>query len=673
MNEDNFLWLEDIHAERALDWVSAQNDVSLAVLQGDERYEGFRQRALDFLTDNRRMPLGQHVQGKIRNFWQGKNHIKGVLRETSMESYATESPDWVTVLDIDALAAEEGEDWVYKGQTSLGPNPNRCLIHLSRGGSDAVEIREFDFETRNFVTDGFFLPEAKTQVEWIDEDHLLVGTDFGEGSLTTSGYARTLKNWQRDKPLTEAELVFEAGETDMLATASTVHRPEGDTTFVMRMPSFFQQELHLYDAGKLTQVPVPLEVDFRGLLGDLFIFELRDNWSSGNSDFKAGELISIHLEKSLAAGKPIDVARVFSPDENVAIKSSAIGSDAVYVFAMDHVDGKLFELRPSVDGWSEKEVNLPDKGSIDLVTNDTIDDVLMVTYESFTVPPSLYLLNHGAEPELIKSEPARFDASGIVTSQYFATSKDGTRVPYYVISKENMPMDGSNPTVLHAYGGFEVSLAPAYMGPMSSSWLEAGGVWVQANLRGGGEYGPDWHNAALLDNRQRAYDDHIAVAEDLIERRITSAQKLGIRGGSNGGLLVTAVMVQRPELYGAVICAVPLIDMLRYHKLSAGASWMAEYGDPDIPGQAAYISEYSPYQNVRSDKKYPKVFFWTNMKDDRVHPSHARRMAARMLAQGHEVLYFENTEGGHGGGADPVALAHTSSLELVFLMQQLMD
>lgn len=673
MQQDDFLWLEDIESGAALEWVDSRNQVSLARLQGDARYADFRRRAIAYLTDDRRLPYGQHLHGTIRNFWQDEDHVKGILRETTVGSYVSETPEWTLVLDIDELAAEESEDWVYKGRTCLGPEQSRCLIHLSRGGSDAVEIREFEFGDRNFVTAGFFLPEAKTQVQWLDQDHLLVGTDFGPGSLTASGYARLLKIWQRGTPLDQAELVFEAAETDMLVSAHTIHRPEGDFTFIIRLPAFFQQEIHLYEAGNVTRLPIPLEVNYHGMLGELFLFELRSDWRIDQDAFAAGDLVSIDLRKSLAAGEPVDVERVFSPGAGMAIKSAVIGRDAVYLFAMDDVDGRLFELRPTLDGWHRKTVGLPDKGSLDLVTNDPIDDVLMVKYESFTVPASLYLLNQGADPELIKSEPARFDAAGIATRQYFAVSKDGTRVPYYVIGREDMPLDGSNPTVAYAYGGFEVSLTPAYLGTIASTWLQSGGVWVQANLRGGGEYGPDWHKAALLENRQLAYDDFIAVAEDLVARKITSPEKLGIRGGSNGGLLVTAVMVQRPALFGAVVCAVPLIDMLRYHRLSAGASWMAEYGNPDVPAQADYIRQYSPYQNVLADVDYPEVFFWTNMKDDRVHPSHARRMVAKMLSQGHEVLYFENTEGGHGGGADPIALAHTSALELVYLMQQLMD
>ena len=673
MQEEDFLWLEDIEADDARAWVSAQNDVSLARLQGDERYAALKQRAVEFLTDNRRLPLGQYSSGKVRNFWQDDDHIKGILRETTLAQYATDDPAWTVLLDIDALAEEEDEDWVYKGRTSLGSNPDRCLIHLSRGGTDAVEIREFDCADQSFVTNGFFLPEAKTQVEWLNEDQILVGTDFGPGSLTTSGYARLLKLWQRGTALTEARTIFEAEETDMVVTAKTLHRPEGDYTFILQVPSFFEEEIHFYSAGTVNRVPIPLTVNFHGVLGDSFLFELREPWTHGDQTYAAGELLSLHLQKSLDAREPVGIERVFSPPASMAIKSTVIGRDSIYLSTLDDVDGRLFEIRPGIDGWSNKTVDLPDQGSLEFVTCDPVDDVMMVSYESFTTPQSLYLLNQGADPEPVRSEPRRFDADGLITRQYFANSRDGTRVPYYVICHRDTPLDGTNPTVLYAYGGFEVALTPAYMSALSSAWLEAGGVWVQANLRGGGEYGPDWHNAALLENRQNAYDDYIAVAEDLISQGITSPNKLAIRGGSNGGLLVTAVMVQRPDLYQAVICAVPLIDMMRYHRLSAGASWMAEYGNPDIPEQAEYIRRYSPYQNVLADVEYPHAFFWTNMKDDRVHPSHARRMVAKMLSQGHEVMYFENTEGGHGGGADPVALAHTTALELVYLMQQLVD
>jgi len=675
MTTPEFHWLEDIGSDRALAWVEERNEHALSRLQNDYRYEPLRHAAIENYTAEDRIPYGIHVGGRIHNFWQDRRHVKGIWRTTSLESYASEEPAWETVLDIDELAAEEGEDWVYKGRTCLGPAFTRCLVHLSKGGSDAVEIRELDLREGNFVTGGFFIAEAKTRVDWLDEDHLLVATDFGRRSLTTSGYPRQIKKWRRGTPIGHAELVFEVDENDMMAAPHVIYRPEGAFVFLTRLPSFFTEETwFLASDGTLRKVPFPEDAEFKGVFAEKLLAGLRTDWSAEDETFHAGSLISIDMQESLDAGEAVNPQTAFAPEAGMAIKTVSPGRDAVYVSVMQNVDGAMFELRPGPDNdWRQKRVDLPGRGSIELVSNDAIDDLVMINYESFLVPSTLYLLNQGAEPQEVKSMPARFDAVGFESRQYFATSRDGTRVPYYVVSPRDAVFDGKAPAYMYAYGGFEVSLTPAYMSAMGIEWLKAGGVFVQANIRGGGEYGPAWHDAALLENRQRAYDDFIAVAEDLIARKITSPERLGIRGGSNGGLLVTAVMVQRPELFNAVICAVPLIDMLRYHKLLAGASWMAEYGDPDDPEQAKYIAAYSPYQNVCEDAAYPEVFFWTNTKDDRVHPSHARRMVANMLSKGHRVLYYENTEGGHGGGADPVALAHTTALELVYLMQKLMD
>lgn len=675
MPELDYLWLEEIESRASLDWVRKRNSLSLARLEGDRRYKTLRQAAIDNYTADDRIPYVTHVKGQVHNFWQDGEHVKGIWRQTTLESYATDSPDWQTVLDIDMLAREEDEDWVYKGRTCLRPDYHLCLIHLSRGGSDAVEIREFDVHAGSFVANGFYLPVAKTQVAWLDENYLLVATDFGPHSLTTSGYPRMIKKWRRGTKLEDAELLFTANETDMAVSPVTIHREEGSYSFLSRRPEFFHEENHyLAPDGQLQKVPLPEDAEFKGVFLDKLVASLRTDWLVDGHTFKAGSLICIDFKASLNQGKAINPQTILGSSDKRAIKGVALSQDLIYVSLMEDVDGVLLELRPSRElGWIEKKVVLPAKGSINLVTNDPIGDLTMLNYESFLTPSRLYLMNQGGEPEVIKSMPARFPSDQYVSEQYFATSRDGTRVPYYVVSSKDLVRDGNAPAYLYAYGGFEVSLTPDYLSVMGIEWLKAGGVFVQANLRGGGEYGPSWHKAALKENRQRAFDDFIAVAQDLIDRKITSPRRLAIRGGSNGGLLVTAVMVQRPELFGAVICAVPLIDMLRYHKLSAGASWMAEYGNPDIPEEAAYIARYSPWQNVRVDATYPEVFFWTNTKDDRVHPSHARRMVAKMLSQGHKVLYYENTEGGHGGGADPLAQAHTTALELVFLMQTLMD
>lgn len=678
LEESDFLWLEEIEGQRALAWVGEMNSLSLPRLEGDKRYADIRAAAEDIYTAKDRIAYGQYFGGLVYNFWQDDEHVRGIWRRTSLQSYASEVTQWETVLDIDALATAEKENWVYKGYDCLAPDYRRCIVSLSRGGGDAVVIREFDTVEKKFVEGGFELPESKTRLSWVNKDTLLVATDFGPGSLTTSGYPRFIHEWRRGTDIAASEVILEAKKTDTLVSPITFDRPEGSYTFLMLMPEFFKGEYWFLGArGNIEadrrKVPLPVDADFQGIFDGRILALLRSDWEiEGGPELRAGSLVAINMSKSLAAGKPVAAETIMAPTEKIALKHVTVGRDSVLVSVLEDVNGVLFEMRPDKDGkWSRDRVALPEKGSIDVITADPESGVFMANFESFLIPPSLYLVEPTQQPRVIKSLPERLDAADFVTEQLFVASRDGTRIPYFVVRPKELPMDGSTPTLLGAYGGFEVSLTPAYVAALDAGWLQGKGIKVIANIRGGGEYGPSWHQAALLENRQRAYDDFIAVAEDLIERGFTSPEHLGIRGGSNGGLLVTVVMIQRPELYAAVICAVPLLDMLRYNKLSAGASWMAEYGNPDIPEQRAFIEKYSPYQNVRANTDYPEIFFWTNTRDDRVHPSHARRMVAKMIDQGHPVLYFENTEGGHGGGANLLQQARTTALELVYLLQKL--
>lgn len=671
---DEFLWLEEIESERALSWVGERNAESAARLEQDPRYDELRSEAQAWFTSDERIPYVVHYNGVVRNFWQDEAHVKGIVRTTTLDDYRSGNPDWTTLLDIDALAKAEGENWVYKGMECAAPEYRRCLVSLSRGGGDAVVIREFDLETGEFVEDGFYVPEAKTRIEWFDADRLLVATDEGEGSLTTSGYPRRLRLWERGTPLDAAPVVREIDRTETLISAAVIHRPEGVYRLATELPQFFRERLSLIDDdGTATPMPFPEDVDFRGVFEGRALALMRSDWTiSEDMTLPAGALVAIDLEASAAAGRPVDPEVILAPADNMAIQSVSAGRGAIFVSVLEDVSGTLLAIRPGGDAWHIERLGLPDNGSIRIVSSDAMAGLSFVNFESFLVPETLYLIRDGEpEPEVIRSISARFDASPYVAEQRFAISADGTRIPYYVVRDRDIEYDGSNPVLATAYGGFEVSRTPDYFSALGVEWLRSGGVYVLANIRGGGEYGPGWHQAALLANRQRAYDDFIAVHEDLVNTGITSPSKLAISGGSNGGLLVMAVTAQRPDLYGAVICAVPLLDMLRYHTLSAGASWMGEYGNPDNPRDREWIAEYSPYQNIEGGVDYPPVFFWTNTRDDRVHPSHARRMVAKMQSQGHDVVYFENTEGGHGGGADPIALAHTTALQLVFLKQEL--
>jgi prolyl oligopeptidase len=672
--DDPYIWLEEVDGEEALTWVSEQNEHSLEQLQGDSRYETLREEALALYEASDRIPYGSYFGGMVHNFWQDENNVRGVWRSTSLESYASEDPVWETVLDIDALAEEEGENWVYKGRSCLPPEYRRCLVRLSRGGGDAVVTREFDAQTGSFVEDGFFVPEAKSRVSWIDENTLFVGTDFGEGSLTSSGYPRTVRVWTRGTQLSDARQIAEADTSDVSIGGFVTWRPEGETRFVQLTPEFFRSELYwLTDDLEPIQVPLQEDASFSGLMDDRLLVRLRSDWTVGGSVFPSGSLVSMSLPESVRTGEPSEVELILAPTDRSAIRGVSGTRDAALVSVLEEVTGSVLRLTRTGDRWNLEPVDLPANGNVSLTSTDAFSDVVMASFQSFTVPNRLYLMQDGVEPTVIKSLPDRFDATGFVTEQKFATSADGERIPYFVVRPADLPFDGTAPTLMYGYGGFEVSLTPSYASPGTIAWLKQGGVYVLANIRGGGEFGPRWHEAALLENRQRAFDDFIAVGEDLVASGITSPEHLGISGGSNGGLLVGAVTMQRPDLFGAVVCAVPLLDMLRYHKLLAGASWMAEYGNPDDPEMRAVIEAYSPYQNVSPDGEYPEIFFWTNTRDDRVHPGHPRKMVARMQEQEHPVLYYENTEGGHSAGANLRQAATTSALTTVYLLQKLSD
>ncbi len=677
-SDDPYLWLEEVEGAEALAWAAEQNALSVPRLQGDARFESVRAQIESLLTSDDRIPTPELIDGQVYNFWQDDSHIRGLLRRTSLASYVSDDPQWETVIDIDSLATVENANWVYKGRSCLPSNPTRCLLRLSDGGKDAVVLREFDLDGKNFVDGGFTVAEAKTNVDWLDADTLLIGTDFGDDSLTNSGYARTLRVWRRGTDINDAEQIIEVDSQDMSVGVNTVEGDGAMYSFVTRRPDFFTEQNWLITPQQtLAEIPFPIDVNLQGLFGGKLIALLRSDWSPNGRTYPAGSLIAMDLADSVNSGSATGVRILLNPLAEAqldAITSVAITRDSIYVAALKDVSGTLLRIRPSEDdGWETTGIQLPENGAIRLVSADSFNDTLMVNYQSFLTPSTLYLIRGDEPPLAVKALSPQFDAAPFAVEQHFATSADGTAIPYYLVRDRNTPMTGTTPTRLTAYGGFELSRTPAYMSAQSQAWLARGGAYVLANIRGGGEYGPQWHQGALLENRQRVFDDFISVAEDLIAKNLTSPDHLGISGGSNGGLLVTATMVQRPDLFNAVISSVPLIDMLRYHLLLAGASWTAEYGNPDIPEHRTFISEYSPYQNVQAEADYPEIFLWTNPKDDRVHPGHARKMAARMQEQGHQLIYFENAEGGHGGGANLRQLAVTQAMEVIYLLQQLSD
>jgi prolyl oligopeptidase len=668
--EDTYQWLEDVSGKKALDYVEAQNAITFKELKARPEYEPIRTRVLSILNDKARIPYVSKKGAYYYNFWRDAANPRGLWRRTTLEEYRKADPKWELVLDLDKLAKDEKENWVWAGAECLPPAYEKCLISVSRGGADATVTREFDLNTKQFVKDGFVLPEAKSSVTWRDANTVYVGTDFGPGSMTDSGYPRVVRRWARGTPLTAAQTVFEGKQTDVSAFAWVDHTPGFFREGFGRSIAFYNSEYQLLKDGKQIKYDIPADAELGGFREWLTV-QLRSDWSVGGKTFKTGSLLVTKHDAFIAGERSFAV--LFEPTATTSLQGVSFTRNTALLNVSDNVSTRIFEAAFADGTWKQRELKLPGKGtaSASAVDANESDDV-WINYVDFLTPDSLYLTQVGKElPAAIKNRPSYWDSSKVQVQQMFATSKDGTRIPYFVLSRKDMLLDGKNPTVLYGYGGFEVPQVPWYSGNIGSSWLARGGVFVLANIRGGGEFGPQWHQAALKGNRQKAFDDFIAVAEDLQARKITSARHLGIQGGSNGGLLVSAVMVQRPELFRAVVCQVPLTDMRRYHKLLAGASWMAEYGDPEKPEDWAYLSKYSPYQNVKKDSKYPRVLFTTSTRDDRVHPGHARKMYAKMKEQGHNVLYYENTEGGHAGAADNEQTAKLLALEWSFLLNEL--
>jgi prolyl oligopeptidase len=667
--EDPYIWLEDIHGAKPLAWVEEQNKKSLGVLKTDPRYQSNYDSILKVLDAADRIPYGGLDHQYVFNFWQDAEHPKGIWRRTTIADYATPAPHWDILLDLDKLAAGEKENWVWKG-AGCTPTLTRCLVQLSRGGGDAVLVREFDPATKSFVKDGFYLKEAKSFAGFYDDDTVYFGTDFGPGSLTTSGYPRIVKLWHRGEKIEDAKTLLEGKASDVAAAATIFRDGDRNIALIARAPSFFEEEYYLETAsGGLWRVPVPLSAQLQGLSKGQLLLTLREDWTPpGGTKIAKGALITVSLNEA-GTNKAPSVLVLYTPGPRSSIDEVATSRDAVYAAIYDNVVGSVHAFRFADGKWSDKKLDLPPGGSASITSTNDFGPEAYFGFESFLKPSTLYADAGQDKPKEIKSLPARFDASGLVTEQFEATSKDGTKVPYFVVRAANAK--GPRPTILYGYGGFEISETPSYSANFGRLWLTKGGTYVLANIRGGGEFGPGWHEAALKTHRQRAFDDFAAVAADIERRGITTPSQLGIMGGSNGGLLVSTVMTQHPELLGAVVCQVPLVDMLRYTHIGAGASWEAEYGDPADPKMRATILKYSPYQNVSAKKKYPPVFFVTATSDDRVTPVHARKMAARMVEQGHSVLFYENTDGGHAAAANHKQAAEMWALSFVYLAREL--
>lgn len=653
----------------ALDWVRERNDESTGELSGGDRFGVLRDGIREVLDADDRIPYVRRRGAYLYNFWQDAAHPRGLWRRTTLPEYRKDRPDWDVLLDVDALAEAEGENWVWNGAAALRAGGYRlALIELSRGGADASVVREFDIEERRFVPDGFTVPEAKTHVGWIDADRIYLGTDFGPGSLTASGYPRLVKEWRRGTPLAEAALVYEGKPEDVSVSAGHDETKGFERDFVVRSLDFYRNEMYLRSAGgELVRIEVPEDANV-DVHREWLLVRTRTPWTTDGISYPAGVLLAAPFQKFMAGERELTV--LFEPDEHTSLAYYAWTRNHLIISTLRDVRSELAVLTPDGGQWRRGELaGVPEFAQTDIASTDPHDsDEIMLVSSGFTEPATLRYGHVGGGLEPLKQAPAFFEAAGISVLQYFATSADGTAVPYFVAGPEQ---PGSGPALLTGYGGFEISLTPSYSGVIGRGWLARGGTYVVANLRGGGEYGPDWHQSAIKENRHRVYEDFAAVAKDLVERGITTPERLGIEGGSNGGLLMGVMLTCYPELFGAIVGQVPLLDMRRYHELLAGASWMAEYGDPRESDEWEYLRPFSPYHNVAAGRRYPPVLFITSTRDDRVHPGHARKMVARLREQGHEVSYYENIEGGHGAAADNEQRAFKWALVLEFLWRTL--
>ena len=668
--DDPYIWLEDKDGAKPLAWVEAENARTLPRLQNDPRYATFYREALAIASAKDRIPMPSQRYGRILNFWRDADHPQGLWRWTTVADYANPQPAWKTLIDLDALSKAEGKKWVWKGATCLEPEERLCLVALSEGGEDAVTYREFDLETGRFVDNGFVLPKSKQGAEWIDKDTLLVSRDWGGGTMTTSGYPFVVKMVKRGQPLSAATEVYRGGAEDQLGTyASAITDGSGHRiVFIERRQDFFGGDKVVWTPSGTRKLDMPARAFPSGMVNGQVVFTTSDDWGA----VPAGAIAAVPVTE-LQAGRATP-SLVFQPTPRQAVDGVATTRDTLVVTYMDNVRGRMAVLTPGANGWTSKQVALPDNVSIDLASTTDRSDQLFLTVTGFLTPTALYSYDAAgtAAPKEIRATPARFNAAGLKVEQFEATSTDGTKVPYFVVHRADAPLDGQTPTIMTAYGGFELPMTPNYSGGMGKLWLERGGAYVLANIRGGGEFGPKWHDAGLKTKRQVIYDDFASVAKDLFARKLTSPAKLGIYGGSNGGLLMGVEFTQHPDLWKAVTIQVPLLDMVRYQSIAAGASWEGEYGSIDKPDEAAFLRRISPYANIRRDVTYPEPYIWTTTKDDRVGPQHARKFAARLKEYGKPYLFYEDTAGGHSGDADIEQGARLQALQMTYFAQKLM-
>ena len=658
---DKYLWLEEVLADNSLEWARSQNKKTIETFSSDPEFEHLVDRMTEVLQTKEKIAFADFIHdGYVYNTWYDEKNIQGLVRRSKMMTYKSGNPEWEVLLDLDLLSSSEGEKWVYHG-ASISPDKKKALIFLSPGGTDADTMREFDLEKKEFVEGGFSLPISKGSASWMSDNELFLERDFGPETLTKSGYPRTIRKLKRGQKLEDAEVIFTTSKEDTLLYVNTHHEHGKINSYVHKRMDFYSGEIHRFDGHGFKKLDMPVKFDISNHNLDYLYIGLRQDWKN----FKSGDFIAydFHTER---------FELIFSPDEKSSIYASAMTGDGVMLIVDTDVKGNLYKFKKSGFEWVKRRVDLPPNGSVDYLTTDQETSNFLVSFDSFNTPLSYFFGTDDKIECLIKKSPAFFNYEDLEVSQQFCKSTDGTMVPYFLVHKKGLKLNGLNPTILYGYGGFEISLKSHFANLLGMGWLDKGGVYVLSNIRGGGEYGPLWHQCALKENRVRTYQDFFSIAEELIAKKITSREHLGAMGGSNGGLLMGVCYTQRPDLFKAINCGVPLLDMHRYHKLLAGHSWIAEYGNPDDEIDGKYIRELSPYQRIDKDQKNaPVMYINTSTKDDRVHPGHARKFAAKLSEFNLPYFYHENIDGGHAGASNMRELAFMKALDYMFFWKHL--
>lgn len=671
--DDPFVWLEDWTGPRAMQWVEAENKATVAAFQDDPRYEDYYKQALAIASAKDRIAMPMLIHGRIYNFWRDADHPQGIWRYTSQADYATDTPHWTTVLDLDALSKADGKKWVWKGATILDPEERVALLNLSDGGEDAVTLREFDLTTGQFVEGGFDIPTSKQNEAWLDKDRLLIARDWGEGSMTKSGYPFVVKILKRGQPLSAAQEIYRGDASDQVGTFPMLLSDGSGNraAFLYRGVTFFGNETYLVTAEGVKKLPLPAKSQLQGMVQGQVLIQTSQAWESGGVTVPTGSLVAVPL-KALQAGETLKPQIMFAPNARQSIDGVTATKNRVILSINDNVRGRVLVLTPGQDKWATTPVSLPDNATISIASATDKSDDAYLAVAGFLAPTTLWSIDAAnPAPRQVKAMPARFDAAGLVVEQFEATSTDGTQIPYFIVHRKGMKPDGSTPTIMTAYGGFEVPMTPSYAAITGKLWLERGNSFVLANIRGGGEFGPAWHEAGLKTKRQIIYDDFAAVAQDIFARKLSSPRRFGIYGGSNGGLLMGVEFNQHPDLWNGVVIQVPLLDMIRYEQIAAGASWVDEYGSVSVPQEKAFLEKISPYANIRKGVRYPTPYIWTTTKDDRVGPQHARKFAARLKDYGLPYHFYEDTAGGHSGDADIAQGARLQAMQMVYFSQRL--